>query len=176
MVLFKKTYLLIWLIWLLVAARGVFVEMHGLSSLWELCTGSVDVGHGPSCSVVVGSQLPNQGLNLRPLHCKAGSPSLDHQEGPHGSLFVSLIAWIIEKKRRSLGSTAAPPFLALQLQAISAELRSPQSFRPFKLVRFTVSGSLSPAWGGWTPSNNPFSKLDFFSCGGHGGIHPEIFV
>ena len=89
-------------------------------------------------------------------------PALDHQEGPHGSLFVSLIAWIIAKKRRNLGGTAAPPFLALQLQAISAELRSPQSFRPFKLVSFTVSESLSPASGGWKPSIIPLSKFYFF--------------
>ena len=132
--------------------------------------------HGPSCSMVVGSQVPNQGLSLRPLHCKAGSPALDHQEGPHGSLFVSLIAWIVAKKRRNLGGTAAPPFLALQLQAISAELRSPQSFRPFKLVSFTVSESLSPASVAESHQSSLSPNFTFFSCGGHGGIHPEIFV
>ena len=44
-------------------------------------TGSVVVAHGPSCSAACGI-VPDQGLNLCPLHQQADSQPLHHQGSP----------------------------------------------------------------------------------------------
>ena len=49
--------------------------------------GSVVVAHGPSCSAACGI-FPDQGLNQRPLHCKADSLQLDDQGSPEESTIL----------------------------------------------------------------------------------------
>ena len=69
----------------------------GLSLSWPLLlrstgsrrTGSVVVAHGPSCSAACGI-LPDQGLNLCPLHWQADSQPLCHQGSPIFNLFLFL--------------------------------------------------------------------------------------
>ena len=99
--LFLKFYLFIyfWLCWVFISVRGLSLvaasgghsssRCAGLSLSWPLllrstgsrCAGSVIVAHGPSCSVACGI-VPNQGLNLCPLHWQADSQPLRHQGSP----------------------------------------------------------------------------------------------
>ena len=63
-------------------------------------TGSVVVAHGPSCSAACGI-VPDQGLNLCPLHWQADSQPLRHQGSPKRSfefsLFVIPVDFFIEE-------------------------------------------------------------------------------
>ena len=67
-------------------------KVHGLCSLWhagslvEACELSSCGARGLVAPWHVGSQFPDQGWNLRPLHCKADSLPLDHQGSPHSDL------------------------------------------------------------------------------------------
>ena len=62
----------------------------GFQGAWALqlwCTSSVVVVCRLSCPAACGSQFPNQGSNLRPLHWKADSLPLDHQGSPQCQIF-----------------------------------------------------------------------------------------
>ena len=100
----------VWLLRVSVAACGTFIPFYGIFcldaqalQLWHtgsrLHTGSVVAAHGFSCPQHVGSEIPNQELNLHPLHCKADSQPLDHQ----GSPFVFIkIAYLGSPQRKCL--------------------------------------------------------------------------
>ena len=99
-----------WLCWVFVSVRGLSLvaESGGHSSLrcaglslsrplllqstGSRRTGSVAVAHGLSCSAACGI-LPDQGLNLCPLHWQADSQPLCHQGSPgtHFFKFLSIL-------------------------------------------------------------------------------------
>ena len=77
----------------LVAVSGATLHWGAQASCWGWLllwgTGSVVVVHGLRCSVACGIFL-EQGSNLCPQHCLAGSYSLYHQESPFISKFKKL--------------------------------------------------------------------------------------
>ena len=82
-----------WRVGFLFSSCGVKAPEHvgsvvcGTPSLQLRFMSSVVVAAcGLSCPAACGSQFPDQGLNLRPLHCKADSLPLDHQRSP--DLFI----------------------------------------------------------------------------------------
>ena len=97
--LFIYLFIYLWLCWVFVSVRGLSLvvasEGHsssrcaGLSLSWPLLlrstgsrrAGSVIVAHGPSCSAACGI-LPDQGLNLCPLHWQADCQPPYHQGSP----------------------------------------------------------------------------------------------
>ena len=84
-----KIFIYFWLYWVFIAAHGLLlVVVHRLltvvASLGAQALGvwtSVAVAHWLSCPVACGI-IPDQGLNLCPLHWQADSQALDYQEVP----------------------------------------------------------------------------------------------
>ena len=77
---------------LFIAVRGPLTISRPLllRSTGSRRAGSVIVAHGPSCSTARGI-LPDQGLNLCPLHWQADSQPLRHQGSPHNFLVMILV-------------------------------------------------------------------------------------
>ena len=108
--LLKKFYFILftylWLCWVFVSVRGPSLVAASGGHCSSRCTGlslsrplllrntgsrragSVIVAHGPSCSAACGI-LPDQGLNLCPLHWQAGSQPLRHQGSPAGGFLTT---------------------------------------------------------------------------------------
>ena len=94
---FKKYLLFIWLCQVLVwqvgsslCRVGSFVAADGLSSCacgLQSVRASVVAVMGLAALWHVGSKFPDQGSNLRPLHCKENSEPLDHQGSPFQVIF-----------------------------------------------------------------------------------------
>ena len=105
-------FIYLWLRWVFVSVRGLSPatasrghsssRCAGLSSLQPLLlqstgsrrAGSVIVAHGPSRSTARGI-LPDQGLNLCPLHRQADSQPLRHQGSPREFLISLIVLFII---------------------------------------------------------------------------------
>ena len=100
---FIYLFIYLWLCWVFVSVRGLFLVVAsgghsssrctGLSPsrpllLWRTSSrraGSVIVAHGPSCSTACGI-FPDQGSNPCPLHWQADSQPLRHQGSPQAFL------------------------------------------------------------------------------------------